>query len=67
MGMEGGWGEAAFLEMIARRIERRERLETERGVDLRTIGLPDLADLKLGLAVLRRDLASRHPVAAAAE
>ena len=51
---------AELLETIARRIEQRERLERELGVDLqRRLGLPDLADLKRGLEILRQELA-RH-------
>jgi hypothetical protein len=47
-----------LLAVISRRIEQRERLEKELGVDLhKTAGLGTLADLKLGLEVLRRELA----------
>ena len=49
-----------LLETIAQRIEIRERLERELEVDLRDLlGLPDLAALKRGLAILRREHA-RH-------
>jgi hypothetical protein len=49
---------AALLDLISRRIEQRERLEIELGVDLRTLlGLPDLADLRRGLEILRREVA----------
>ena len=49
-----------LLETIAQRIEIRARLETELGVDLGDLlGLPDLADLRLGLEILQQELA-RH-------
>ena len=50
----------ALLDTIAQRIEIRERLESELGVDLGDLlGLPDLAALKRGLAILRQEHA-RH-------
>ena len=49
-----------LLETIAQRIEQRERLELELGVDLgKILRLPDLADLRLGLEILRQEFA-RH-------
>ena len=47
-----------LLAVIAQRIEQRERLDREFGDDLRkTLRLPPVEDLKLGLEVLRRELA----------
>jgi hypothetical protein len=47
-----------LLAVISQRIEQRERLEKELGVDLHKIaGLATVEDLKLGLEVLRQELA----------
>ena len=54
------WKKEDLLEVIAQRIEQQERLESELGPDLqRTLGLPDVADLKRGLEILRQEHA-RH-------
>ncbi len=52
--------QTALLDAIAQRIDTRERLERELGVDLgKILRLPDPADLRLGLEILRQELA-RH-------
>ena len=54
------WEKSDHLETIAQRIEIWERLERELGVDLGDLlGLPDLASLKRGLEILRREVALR--------
>ena len=49
-----------LLSIISQRIEQRQRLESQLGVDLHKIaGLPELEDLKRGLEILRRELARK--------
>jgi hypothetical protein len=46
-----------LLKMIAEQIEERARIESEFGEDMGPSGLPDLAELRKGLAILQRELA----------